>query len=44
MNAALDLTGRWLTLRAIPLGAAASIAVLYVLGYFSSTAVAVPAE
>jgi hypothetical protein len=42
VNAALDLGGRWLTVRAIPLGAAASIAVLYPLGYFSPTSVAVP--
>ncbi len=41
-NAALDPGGRWLTLRALPLGAAGSIAVLYFLAFFMSTAVAVP--
>jgi hypothetical protein len=42
VNAALDIGGRWLNLRALPLGAAASIALLYFLAFFMSTAVAVP--
>lgn len=42
VNAALDIGGRWATMRALPLGGAATIAVLYFLAFFMPTATAVP--
>ena len=42
LGAALDLGGRWLTVRTLPMGAATTMALLYALGYFLPVRLAAP--